>query len=87
MRHALQCFQEHRGIRGVTFYDEDRCNFLAWDEVLRFLQGFPPNAAGDEFYEQLSEALANYDPDTQYLAVRQYGSKISVELFSSVTRG
>jgi hypothetical protein len=82
MRHLLNCFQTHKGTRGVTFYDEDSCNFLAWDEVLHFLQEFPPGAPSEIFHDRLLEALANYDPDTEFLAVQQNGEKVSVQLFS-----
>jgi hypothetical protein len=36
----------------------------------------------DLFSERLADTLANYDPDTEFLAVQQNEKSISVELYS-----
>ena len=82
MKHLVKCFQEHKGTRGVTFYDNDTCNFLSWDYVFRFLDELPKDSESP-FPEKLIEELANYDPNTQFLAVRQNQGTVTVELYSA----
>lgn len=86
-RHLVECFQKNKGLRGVTFYDGSRCNFLTWREVYTFLETFPRKEETDPFCEKLEETLANYDPDTQFLAVQQNGEAVSVELYTHVANG
>jgi hypothetical protein len=83
MKHLIQSFQEHVGIRGVHFYDDENCNFLTWRQVFKFFDELPNRRKDDEFTESLTENLANYDPDNQFLAVHQKGSTVSVELYTS----
>ena len=85
MRHLLESYKKNRGIRGVTFYDDETCNFLPWDQVLKFIHALP-GEAHDLFSDKLEETLANYDPDKEFLAVYQHGTSVSVELYS-VSRG
>jgi len=83
MEHLLHSFKEHLGSRGVHFYSEDSCNFLTWVEVFRFIDSLPnSNDKVDPFTEKLADTLANYDPDTEFLAVQQSGNGVSVELYS-----
>jgi hypothetical protein len=82
MKHLVKSFQQHVGHRGAHFYDESICNFLYWNEVIDFLKTFPVESGSDTFAEKLTEALANYDPDIEYLAVHQRGSSVSVELYT-----
>ena len=82
MRHLIRSFQEHKGIRGVTFYDGEHCNFLPWDQVLKFVDSLPTVGSKDPFSDKLTETLANYDPDKEFLAVHQKGDSVSVELYS-----
>ena len=84
MKHLLNSFQTHKGIRGVTFYDDTNSNFLTWYEVFRFLKDFPEGEKSDRFYDRLTDTLANYNPETEFLAVRQQKGAVTVELF---TRG
>ena len=82
-KHVIESFAKHRGRRGATFYDEERCSFLTWSEVLLFLDAIAEKKSVDDiFAERLTEALANYDPDSEFLAVQQNDDSISVELFS-----
>jgi hypothetical protein len=82
MRHLVKSFQEHIGSRGCHFYDDTSCNFLVWSDVFKFLNSFPSKPGGDAFSEKLTETLANYDPDSEFLAVQQSGNSVSVELYS-----
>ena len=82
MKHILRCFQEHKGTRGVTFYNGDSCNFLRWDEVYSFLQDLPKGSKSP-FPEKLLDELANYDPESQFLAVKQNRGTVSVELYTA----
>jgi hypothetical protein len=85
MKHLIESFQKHKGIRGVTFYDETSCNFLTWVEVFKFLDSLPPKPGDDPFSERLADTLANYNPDCEFLAVQQNGDSVSVELYSQPT--
>ena len=82
MRHLVQSFQEHIGERGAHFFDEDTCKFLCWKEVIQFLKTFPAATNPDTFADKLTEALANYNPDSEFLAVHQKGDSVSIELYS-----
>ena len=82
MKHLIQSFQSHIGERGCHFYDSESCNFLHWNEVFKFVDSLPTKEADDPFAERLTESLANYNPDTEFLAVQQNGDSVSVELYS-----
>ena len=82
MKHLVKSFQEHIGLRGVHFYDSESCNFLSWAEVFKFVETLPKKESSDPFSTKLEETLANYNPDTEFLAVQQNGSSVSVELYS-----
>lgn len=82
MKHLARSFQKHVGTRGCHFYDDDTCNFLTWVEVFKFLRELPKKSSEDVFAEKLTETLANYNPDHQYLAVHQKGDTVSVELYA-----
>ena len=83
MRHLVKSFQAHLGTRGCHFYDETSCNFLDWKEVLDFLKVVPDIGKDQRFSERLLEALSNYEPDTQFLAVQQGKGTVSVELYTN----
>lgn len=83
MKHLVHSFQEHVGERGCHFYDDEHCRFLSWKQVFQFVDALPEQAGKtDEFAGMLTEKLANYDPDTEFLAVQQSGDEVSVELYS-----
>jgi hypothetical protein len=82
MRHLMRSFQTHLGTRGAHFYDSEHCNFLDWQQVIQFLNALPKREKDDSFSEKLSETLANYNPDKEFLAVQQHGTTVSVELYS-----
>jgi hypothetical protein len=82
MKHLVRSFQEHIGTRGVHFYSSENVNFLNWKEVFKFVDSLPTKSGEDPFADRLTESLANYDPDTEFLAVQQNGDSVSVELYS-----
>ena len=82
MKHLIRSFQEHLGVRGCHFYDSESCNFLSWKEVFKFVDSLPTKPGTDPFADKLTESLAHYNPDTEFLAVQQNGDSVSVELYS-----
>ena len=82
MKHLIKSFQSHVGERGCHFYDSEDCHFLTWSEVFQFVEALPKREETDPFTEKLEMSLANYDPDTEFLAVQQDGDHVSVELYS-----
>ena len=82
MKHLVQSFKTHLGERGCHFYDDTDCTFLKWNEVFKFIEALPSKERVDEFTEKLTDSLANYDPDSEFLAVQQNGDSISVELYA-----
>lgn len=82
MKHLVRSFQKHIGCRGVHFYDTESCNFLSWKQVFEFVDSLPSKDTTDTFTEKLTESIANYNPDQEFLAVQQDGSTVSVELYS-----
>jgi hypothetical protein len=83
MRHLIRSFQEHIGLRGCHFYDDENCNFLSWKEVIVFIDSLPQKPQKERFAEKLAETLANYNPDDEFLAVQQNGNSVSVEVYSN----
>jgi len=84
MKHVVRSFQKHTGLRGVHFYDDESCNFLPWSDVFKFIKSLSTKGNSDSFVDQLTESLANYDPDKEFLAVRQNGDTVSVELYAQI---
>lgn len=89
MKHLVSSFQKHTGLRGVHFYDEEACNFLPWNDVFTFIKTIETRetSGSDSFVDKLTESLANYNPDKEFLAVRQKGDIISVELYARAQLG
>jgi hypothetical protein len=81
VKHLIRSFQTHKGERGCHFYDDENCNFLNWKEVYVFIDALPAREGTDPFTDRLEETLANYNPDTELLAVQQKGDAVSVELY------
>jgi len=50
--------------------------------VFQFIEALPAKEKVDDFTEKLADSLANYDPDSEFLAVQQNGDSISVELYA-----
>lgn len=75
----VKSFAENRGTRGVHFYDDVQCEFMSWDKVMgQVKERFP-----EKFYDKLIEALANYDPDQEFVTVTAGDSQLTIELFKS----
>ena len=73
----MKSFATNRGVRGVHFYDADSCEFLKWDETLRSIdEKFPEKFAG-----KLIEAIANYDPNNEFVTVTAGGGQLTIEMF------
>jgi hypothetical protein len=83
MRHLVKSFQSHVGERGCHFYDAESCSFLSWSEVFKFADALAEREEIDPFANRLTETLANYNPDKEFLAVHQEGDSVSVELYTS----
>jgi hypothetical protein len=83
----LSSFRLHVGERGCHFYDDDTCNFLTWKDIFKFLKEIPPSYHMNAFSEKLTDSLANYDPNKEYLAVHQAGTQLSIELYCEATGG
>jgi hypothetical protein len=75
----IQSFAQNRGSRGVHFYDSNQCEFMAWDEVM----GKAHDKFPDQFYDKLIEAVANYDPESEFVTVTAGDGQITIELFKS----
>lgn len=77
----IQSFAEHQGVRGVHFYDSTSCEFLSWSETMGAIkEKFP-----ESFYDKLIEAIANYDPETEFVTVSAGGGQLTIELFKAIT--
>lgn len=75
----VRSFATNRGKRGVHFYDDAQCEFVGWSEVMdRSKDIFPEN-----FYDKLIEAIANYDPESEFVTVTAGNGQITIELFKS----
>jgi hypothetical protein len=53
-----------------------------WDKVFEFINTISQEKSSDNFSEKLAESLANYNPDSEFLAVHQAGDTVSVELYA-----
>ena len=80
--HLVHSFAKHRGVRGVHFYDGGGCEFFRWDDLLATLgrSEFP-----EVFRDKLVEAVANYDPDAEFIAVSAGGGQLTIEMFKALT--
>jgi len=90
MKHFVECLSKNRGVRGVTFYDEDSAFFMTWDKTVAFLRELGESTKSEDdtpFEESLLETLSNYDPEKEFLSVRQEGKKVSIELFRLKDKG
>ena len=75
----MHSFAENRGSRGVHFYDTSQCEFLPWDEVMgQVKKRFP-----DQFYDKLIEAVANYNPESEFVTVTAGDGQLTIELFKA----
>jgi hypothetical protein len=75
----IQSFATNRGSRGVHIYDDTQCEFLPWDEVMGRVRDTLP----EQFCDKLIEAVANYDPDNEFVTVTAGDGQLTIELFKS----
>jgi len=77
----MKSFAKNRGARGVHFYDSSSCEFLPWDQAMTLIEKkFPEN-----FSEKLVEAMANYDPEAEFVTVTAGGGQLTIELFKAMS--
>ena len=72
----IHSFAKNRGHRGVHFYDINNVEFMPWDQTMAKLDKLP-----EKFGDKLVEAMANYDPDEEFVAVSAGNGQLTVELF------
>ena len=75
----VESFAEHVGSRGAHFYDSSKCEFVPWDSVTSVVKNNLP----EQFYDKLVEAIANYNPETEFVTVTAGNGQITIELFKS----
>jgi hypothetical protein len=76
-------FAEHRGERGVHFYDTHNVKFLSWSETMSHT-GDNENFPG-HFTDKLLEAMANYDPEREFVTCKAGNGQLTIELFKAQT--
>lgn len=77
----IQSFAQHKGSRGAHFYDSEKCEFVDWSSITGEIKDNLP----ETFYEKLVEAVANYDPESEFITVSAGGGQITIELFKAET--
>jgi len=75
----INSFASNRGRRGVHFYDNKQCEFMPWDEAMNRVEDKLP----EHFYDKLIEAVANYNPESEFVTVTAGEGQITIELFKS----
>ena len=75
----IKSFAEHSGARGAHFYDSAKCEFVSWDSITKDIKLNLP----ESFYEKLIEAVANYDPESEFVTVSAGKGQITIELFKA----
>jgi len=75
----MRSFAEHRGSRGAHFYDNNSCDFVPWNDITSDIKGRLP----ESFYDKLIEAVANFDPESEFVTVTAGDGQITIELFKS----
>ena len=79
----VHSFQQQNGLRGAHFFDGEHCEFVTWDLVVQFCSKMKDtnNPAHVEFEEKLLHTIANVNPETEYVLVRQVGESVSIECY------
>ena len=75
----VRSFAENRGSRGAHFYDETKCEFVPWNDIAGDVKDRLP----ETFYDKLIEAVANFDPESEFVTVSAGQGQITIELFKS----
>lgn len=75
----MKSFAQNKGARGVHFYDSNSCEFLPWDKTMQAMKNkFPEN-----FSAKLIDAMANYDPEMEFITVSAGGGQLTIEMFKA----
>ena len=74
----MRSFSAHKGQRGVHFYDSKQCEFMPWEKTLASMGQFP-----ESFSEKLIEAMANYNPEREFVTCTAGGGQLTIELFKA----
>ena len=75
----MQSFAQYKGVRGVHFYDSNSCEFLTWDQTMTAIkERFP-----EQFADKLIEAVANYNPESEFVTVSAGGGQLTIEMFKA----
>ena len=53
---------------------------MRWDEAISKIDRLP-----EKFSEKLIEAVANYDPEAEFVTVTAGGGQITIELFKAMS--
>ncbi len=76
-------FAEHKGERGVHFYDSGNVKFLTWQETLGHTKdndNFPTH-----FSDKLLDAMSNYNPEAEFVTCKAGNGQLTIELFKAQT--
>lgn len=75
-------FAKYLGMRGVHAYGEKGCQFIRWDQVCGVLSNanFP-----EVLIDLLIETIANYDPDSEFVALNWGSTQVTIEVFKAET--
>ncbi len=74
----VRSFSAHTGERGVHFYDSTQCEFMTWEKTLATMDMLP-----ETFSDKLIEAMANYDPEKEFVTCTAGGGQLTIELFKA----
>ena len=79
----VKSFEQQNGMRGAHFFDGAECEFVRWNLVIEFCRRLKDgsNPAHVEFEDKLLHTIANVDPDTEFVLVRQHGDVVSIECY------
>ncbi len=77
----MRSFAQNKGIRGVHFYDRQQCEFKTWIDTMKAVETKLP----DTFSDKLIDAMANYDPESEFVTVTAGGGQLTIELFKAQT--
>ena len=75
----MESFSEHIGARGAHFYDTKKCEFVSWELITSTVKENLP----ESFYGKLIEAVANYNPKSEFVTVSAGGGQLTIELFKA----
>jgi hypothetical protein len=75
----MESFSQHIGARGAHFYDSKKCEFVSWDLITGKVKDNLP----ESFYDKLVDAVANYNPKSEFVTVSAGDGQLTIELFKA----